>query len=194
MNGLALLWVAIEVTTVVSALLVAIDDTDGAIEAAGSTSSSRRWAWASLFSPRSSCTTPAPPSSARLRALLREATRRRTRFPPDVVRLSFVLAVLGFGTKMGLVPVHTWLPDAHSEAPTPVSALLSGAVLAISFYAILRSTRWRSDARTGVPRDVLLVFGLASLLLAALYLRARETSSACSPTRAWSTWGSSPSG
>jgi hydrogenase-4 component F len=46
--------------------------------------------------------------------------------------------VLGFGTKMGLVPMHTWLPDAHSEAPTPVSALLSGSLLALSFYAILR--------------------------------------------------------
>ena len=71
----------------------------------------------------------------------------------------------------GLVPVHTWLPDAHSEAPTPISALLSGALLATSFYAILRffqvSVRCLGPA---FPRTVLLVFGLASLVLAALYL------------------------
>jgi hydrogenase-4 component F len=88
-----------------------------------------------------------------------------------VVRLSFVLAVLGFGTKMGLFPVHTWLPDAHSEAPTPVSALLSGSLLAVSFYAILRY--FQIAERTlgpTFPRNVLLVFGVASLLLSALYL------------------------
>jgi hydrogenase-4 component F len=87
------------------------------------------------------------------------------------VRLSFVLAVLGFGTKVGLVPVHTWLPDAHSEAPTPVSALLSGALLATSFYAILRYYQVAAATLGSTfPRGVLLVFGIASLLLAALYV------------------------
>ena len=82
-----------------------------------------------------------------------------------------MLAVVGFGTKMGLFPVHTWLPDAHSEAPTPVSALLSGSLLAVSFYAILRYYQVAAAALgPGFPRDVLLVFGVASLLLAALYL------------------------
>jgi hydrogenase-4 component F len=72
---------------------------------------------------------------------------------------------------MGLVPVHTWLPDAHSEAPTPVSALLSGSLLAISFYAILRYYQVAAAALGSTfPRNVLLAFGIASLLLAALYL------------------------
>ena len=72
---------------------------------------------------------------------------------------------------MGLFPVHTWLPDAHSEAPTPVSALLSGSLLAVSFYAILRFYQVAAAALgPRFPRDVLLVFGVASLLLAALYL------------------------
>ena len=85
--------------------------------------------------------------------------------------MAFVLAVLGFGTKVGLFPVHTWLPDAHSEAPTPVSALLSGSLLAVSFYAILRYYQVALVALgPRFPRDVLLVFGVASLLLAALYL------------------------
>jgi len=67
--------------------------------------------------------------------------------------------------------VHTWLPDAHSEAPTPVSALLSGSLLATSFYAILRYYQV-AEAALGprFPRNVLLVFGVASLLLASLYL------------------------
>ena len=93
------------------------------------------------------------------------------RLPPAPVRLAFVLAVLGFGTKMGLFPVHTWLPDAHSEAPTPVSALLSGSLLAVSFYAIVRYYQVAAAALgPRFPRDVLLVFGVTSLALAALYL------------------------
>ena len=93
------------------------------------------------------------------------------RLPHTPVRFAFMLAVLGFGTKVGLFPVHTWLPDAHSEAPTPVSALLSGSLLAVSFYAILRYFQIASSTLgSGFPRDVLLAFGVASLLLAALYL------------------------
>ena len=171
-NGLALLWVAIEITTVVSALLVAIDDTDGATEAS--------WKYvliaslglgiallATIIMYYAGSTVFGSAYELSYVKLLAGASR----FPPDVVRLAFVLAVLGFGTKMGLVPVHTWLPDAHSEAPTPVSALLSGALLATSFYAILRY--FQIAVRTlgpAFPRNVLLIFGLASLLLAALYL------------------------
>ncbi len=171
-NGFTLLWVAIEVTTVVSALLVATDDTDGAVEAAwkyvliasmglgvallatlvmyyaGTASLGGSY---ELFYPR----------------LLAAAGH----FNPEVVRLAFGLAVVGFGTKMGLVPVHTWLPDAHSEAPTPVSALLSGALLTVSFYGILRFYQVTTRAvGPAYPRSVLLVFGIASLALAALYL------------------------
>ena len=54
------------------------------------------------------------------------------------LKAAFVLALVGYGTKMGLAPLHTWLPDTHSEAPSPVSALLSGALLNCAFLAILR--------------------------------------------------------
>ena len=171
-NGLALLWVAMEITTVASVLLVAIDNTDGAAEAS--------WKYvliaslglgmalfATVIMYYAGTTVFGSSYNLSYANLLGGAAR----FPPDVVRLSFVLAVLGFGTKMGLVPFHTWLPDAHSEAPTPVSALLSGALLAISFYAILRY--YQIAIRTlgpTFPRNVLLIFGLASLVLASFYL------------------------
>ncbi|PZS17088.1 MAG: hypothetical protein DLM60_14350 [Pseudonocardiales bacterium] len=106
-----------------------------------------------------------------LRALPGAASLGLDNLPHPAVQLAFVLAVVGFGTKVGLFPVHTWLPDAHSEAPTPVSAMLSGSLLAVSFYAVLRYYQIAAATLgTGFPRGVLLVFGTLSLLLAALYL------------------------
>jgi hydrogenase-4 component F len=175
-NGLALLWVAVEVTTVVSALLVAIDDTDGASEAA--------WKYVLIASMGLGIGLLATvvmyyAGSAVLggsyELFYPKLLGAAGHFPPQVVRLSFVLAVLGYGTKMGLVPVHTWLPDAHSEAPTPISAMLSGSLLAVSFYAILRFYQVTERAIGPVfPRNVLLGFGLASLGLAVLYLASQR--------------------
>jgi hydrogenase-4 component F len=175
-DNLALLWVAIEVTTIVSALLVAIDGTDEAAEAS--------WKYvllaslglgialfATILVYDAGSAVFGPVYSLSYTKLLTGAAH----FPATVVRLSYVLAVLGFGTKMGLFPVHTWLPDAHSEAPTPVSAMLSGALLAVCFYAILRY--FQIAERTlgpGFPRKVLLGFGVASLLLAAFSLLAQR--------------------
>ena len=172
MGSLALLWIAIEITTVVSALLVAIEDTDGAAEAS--------WKYvliasaglglgllATIFAYYAGAQVLGAHSNLAIQPLLQAGTR----LPKTPVRLAFGLAVLGYGTKTGLVPVHTWLPDAHSEAPTPVSALLSGALLATSFYAILRFYQVASAALgAGFPRDTLLAFGIASLLLASLYV------------------------
>jgi hydrogenase-4 component F len=172
MSNLALLWVAVEVTTVISALLVALEGTDGAAEAA--------WKYiliasaglsiallGTIFMYYAGAQVLGQHYSLAFAPLLHAAPR----LPHTAVRLAFVLAVLGFGTKVGLFPVHTWLPDAHSEAPTPVSALLSGSLLAVSFYAILRYYQVAAGALgPRFPRDVLLVFGVASLLLAALYL------------------------
>jgi hydrogenase-4 component F len=172
MSNLALLWIAVEVTTVVSALLVAIEGTDGSAEAA--------WKYiliasaglsiallGTIFMYYAGAQVLGQHYNLAFAPLLQVAPR----LGHTAVRLSFVLAVLGFGTKVGLFPVHTWLPDAHSEAPTPVSALLSGSLLAVSFYAILRYYQVAAGALgPRFPRDVLLVFGVASLLLAALYL------------------------
>jgi len=172
MGSLALLWIAVEVTTVVSALLVAIEDTDGAAEAS--------WKYvliasaglglgllATIFAYYAGAQVLGAHSNLAIQPLISAGSR----LPKTPVELAFLLAVLGYGTKVGLVPVHTWLPDAHSEAPTPVSALLSGALLATSFYAILRFYQVAVAALgTGIPRDTLLAFGIASLLLASLYV------------------------
>jgi hydrogenase-4 component F len=172
MGSLALLWIAIEITTIVSALLVAIEDTDGAAEAA--------WKYvliasaglglallATVFAYFAGSQVLGEHYNLAISPLIASAAY----LPHTPVRLAFMLAVLGYGTKVGFFPVHTWLPDAHSEAPTPVSALLSGALLATSFYAILRYYQVASgNLGSGFPRDTLLAFGVASLLLAALYV------------------------
>lgn len=171
-NGLALLWIAVEVTTVVSALLVAIDVSDTATEAA--------WKYlliasvglgvallATIFMYYAGAKVFGSSFELGFAPLIR-AGRRLDATP---VRLAFVCAVLGFGTKVGWVPVHTWLPDAHAEAPTPVSALLSGTLLTTSLYAVLRYYQIAAHALgPAFGRHVLLAFGLASLALAAPYL------------------------
>jgi hydrogenase-4 component F len=172
MDGLAMLWVAIEITTVVSALLVAVEDTDAASEAA--------WKYlliasaglgigllATVFMYSAGAQVLGNSYDLSFNPLITHAHQ----LAATPVRLAFVLAVLGFGTKVGWVPVHTWLPDAHAEAPTPVSALLSGSLLAVSFYAVLRYFQVaRLTLGTGFTETVLLVFGVASLLLGAVYL------------------------
>ncbi|MEB4211214.1 proton-conducting transporter membrane subunit [Mycobacterium sp. 94-17] len=171
-NGLALLWIAVEITTVISALLVALDDTEGATEAAWkyvliASSGLGIGLLATIFMYYGGSQALGESYDLAFDPLIAVAGH----LPQTSVRLAFVLAVVGYGTKVGFFPVHTWLPDAHAEAPTPVSALLSGSLLAVSFYAILRYYQI-SVAALGprFPQMVLLVFGVLSLLLAALYL------------------------
>src|SRR5438093_4759872 len=91
--------------------------------------------------------------------------------PPRVVELAFVFLLVGYGTKAGLAPMHTWLPDAHSEAPAPVSALMSGVLLSVGIYALLRF-KPVVDLAAGpaFARRILLALGLASMAVAALFL------------------------
>jgi hydrogenase-4 component F len=94
-----------------------------------------------------------------------------TRLDPGVTRLAFSLLVLGYGTKVGLAPMHSWLPDAHSQAPAPVSALMSGVLLTVAFYAILRFKVIADGALgPGFARTLLVVAGLLSLVVAASLL------------------------
>ena len=90
---------------------------------------------------------------------------------PQPLRLAFLLAVVGYGTKVGLAPMHTWLPDAHAEAPSPASAMLSAALLNTGMYAIIRFLAI-TQARLGTafPHAVLLTFGFASIVIGVLFM------------------------
>ena len=89
---------------------------------------------------------------------------------PDLLKVAFVFIFVGFGTKMGLVPMHTWLPDAHSQAPTPISALLSGVMLNCALYSILRFKMIVDITIPGFSMWLFIGFGLASLLVAAAFI------------------------
>ncbi len=94
---------------------------------------------------------------------------------PGLVRLALALLVLGYGTKVGLAPTHSWLADAHSQAPAPVSALMSGVLLTVAFYALLRF-KAIADIALGptFPRTVFLIVGLLSVIVAAALLIAQR--------------------
>lgn len=90
---------------------------------------------------------------------------------PAWLKAGFIFFVIGYGTKMGLAPMHTWLPDAHSEAPGPASALLSGALLNCAFLGVYRSHQLMYAAGMGsFSGNVLIGFGLASMLVAAVFI------------------------
>jgi hydrogenase-4 component F len=176
LDNLGLLWVSIEATTIVSALLVGFARTPASIEAA--------WKYLILGS--------IGIGFALLGTLLLYAsslgvlgetsdaldwTRIAGVAPsldPSLVRLGFLFALAGYGTKAGLVPFHTWLPDAHSEAPSPVSALLSGAALAVALYALARF-HLITTATLGpdFSSTLLVAFGLLSLAVALPFLVAQ---------------------
>ena len=93
------------------------------------------------------------------------------RLNPAVVSLSFLLVLIGYGTKVGLAPMHTWLPDAHSEGPAPVSALLSGALLNTAMVGVVRYLAVADAAGIStVARGTLLALGAFSLFVAALFI------------------------
>ncbi|MHA6797320.1 proton-conducting transporter transmembrane domain-containing protein (plasmid) [Pseudonocardia bannensis] len=173
--NLGLLWVAVEATTIVTAFLVGQRRTRAAVEAA--------WKYVVI------CSTGI--ALALLGTLLLNYAALHAgagagldwvalaagaaRLDPGVTQIAVVLLILGFGTKAGLAPLHAWLPDAHSQAPAPVSALMSGVLLSVAFYAILR-VKVIADAALGggFSRALLAVVALASLLVAATVLLAQR--------------------
>jgi len=90
---------------------------------------------------------------------------------PTIMSLSFIFLLVGYGTKVGLAPLHNWLPDAHAEGPTPVSAVLSGLLLNVALYAILRCKVLADGALpNGFAGNLMMGFGLVTLLVAAFSL------------------------
>jgi hydrogenase-4 component F len=174
--SLGIAWVAIEGTTIVTAFLVGQRRTRAAVEAA--------WKYVMI------CSTGIALALLGL-LLLNDAAAHAAagtgldwaqlvaaapHLNPAVTRIAVALLITGFGTKAGLVPLHAWLPDAHGQAPAPVSALMSGVLLSVAFYAILRVNAIAGLALgAGFTRTLLAILAVASLLLAAsLLIRQRD--------------------
>ena len=95
----------------------------------------------------------------------------KTRLEPTVLALAFVFLLVGYGTKVGLVPLHSWLPDAHAEGPTPISAVLSGLLLNVALYTVVRSkVLVEGSLHSRLPSVLLMGFGLVSVVVASLLL------------------------
>ena len=93
------------------------------------------------------------------------------RLEPAVLSLAFVFLLVGYGTKVGLAPLHNWLPDAHAEGPTPISAVLSGLLLNVAIYAVVRcKVLVEGSLQSPLPSRMLMGFGLLSVVLAAFFL------------------------
>jgi hydrogenase-4 component F len=172
MNNVGVYWIAIELTTLVSTFLVGFERTRESVEAAWkyivvvSAGISLAllgivlyyWAGSLHLGPTYDLTWSALRSVA-------------PQLNPTIALAAFLLVFIGFGTKVGLAPMHTWLPDAHSEGPAPVSAMLSGALLNTAMIGIARFIHVADAARLGaLPRTLVVVIGALSLAVAALFI------------------------
>jgi hydrogenase-4 component F len=104
-----------------------------------------------------------------------QLVERASQFDPALLNVAFVFLLLGYGTKVGLVPLHAWLPDAHAEGPTPISAVLSGLLLNVALYALLRfKILLAANSDAIAPGPLMVTLGLASLIFAAFMLYRRR--------------------
>ncbi|HHW41741.1 MAG TPA: hydrogenase 4 subunit F [Syntrophomonadaceae bacterium] len=172
-NNIVLMWAGIEATTLGSAFLVGIYGHRFSLEAA--------WKYVLICSVGVAFalygTILVYSNSFQLlhhagRAILwTEIIKGAGMLDPLVMKLAFVFILIGFGTKAGLFPMHAWLPDAHSEAPSPVSSLLSGVLLNCALFAIIRYYMVAGQSLgTGFPRVLFLVFGVLSVAWAAFLI------------------------
>jgi hydrogenase-4 component F len=169
--NLGVMWVAVELTTVVSALLVTAEGSEESLEAG--------WKYivigsaglaVGLFGIVLIYAAGVPSLGDHYGPTYTTLAHAAPHLNKSLVRTGFAFALVGFGTKVGLVPMHAWLPDAHSEGPSPVSAMLSGALLAAALYAVLRLGAITERAvGTTYVHVLLLVVGGLSLLLAAFF-------------------------
>jgi hydrogenase-4 component F len=174
-NNMGLMWVAIEATTLVSVLLIMLYTKEGAIEAAwkyliiATVGLSLALFGIVLFSYADMAVSSSPAGTASAPALnWTDMAANAGLLNQEIVKFAFIFVLIGFGTKAGLAPMHTWLPDAHSEAPTPVSALLSGVLLNCSLYAILRFDIVTSGTLgSAFSSQLLIILGAVSMGVAA---------------------------
>jgi hydrogenase-4 component F len=176
-NNIGLMWVALEIATLTTVMMVGIYRTHEALEAA--------WKYfilgsvgiaLALFGTILVYMAAQPAVGEGLAAmtwtlLLAHAAA----FDPALINLAFVFLLLGYGTKVGLVPLHAWLPDAHAEGPTPISAVLSGLLLNVALYAVLRfKLLLAATPGAFAPGALMMALGLLSLIFAAFMLYRRR--------------------
>ena len=172
-NNVALMWVAIEATTITSAVLVPLHLSRGSVEASwkyvliGSVGIALAFVGTVLAYFDFVSLAGQSESALNWTSLVTAAPAMH----PAAVQLAFVFLLVGYGTKAGIAPMHTWLPDAHAEAPAPVSAMMSGVLLAVALYAIVR---WKAVVDITVDPvfadGLLMALGVLSLAIAALSL------------------------
>jgi hydrogenase-4 component F len=172
MNNIGVYWIAIELTTLVSTFLVCFELGPESIEAAWKyivvVSGGISLALLGIILYYWAASLHLGPTYDLTWATLRDVAPQLN---PTVALAAFLLVLIGFGTKVGLAPMHTWLPDAHSEGPTPVSAMLSGALLNTAMIGIARFIHVADAGQLGaLPRTVVVVIGAFSLFVAALFI------------------------
>jgi hydrogenase-4 component F len=176
-NNIGLMWVAIELSTLTTVLMVGIYRTHAAVEAA--------WKYfilgsvgiaLALFGTILVYMAARPVIGEGLPAMVwTNLMTRGSAFDPALLNVAFVFLLLGYGTKVGLAPLHAWLPDAHSEGPTPISAVLSGLLLNVALYALLRfKLLLATNPNAVAPGPLMMIMGLISLIFASFMLYRRR--------------------
>ena len=176
-NNIGLMWVAIELATLTTVLMVGIYRTPAALEAA--------WKYfilgsvgiaLALFGTILVYMAARPVIGEGLDAMVWTILiDHAAGFDPALINLAFVFLMLGYGTKVGLAPLHAWLPDAHAEGPTPISAVLSGLLLNVALYAVLRfKLLLAANPEALAPGPLMVTMGLTSLVFAAFMLYRRR--------------------
>ena len=180
-NNLGILWVAMEGATLSSVLLVSLYRTPESIEAAwkyfilcGVGIAQALFGTVLLYFAASSIDLPAGDA-----LLWNRLVAHADALEPVAMSIAFIFLLVGYGTKVGLVPLHNWLPDAHSEGPTPMSAVLSGLLLNVALYALVRLKMLTDGALAGgeqaaLAGHLMMGFGLVSFLTAGLFLHRQK--------------------
>jgi hydrogenase-4 component F len=176
-NNVGLMWVAVEIATLTTVVMVGLYRTHEAIEAAwkyfilGSVGIALALFGTILFYMAAQ-----PVVGEGLDAMTWTVLIARVaEFDGPLINVAFIFILLGYGTKVGLAPLHAWLPDAHSEGPTPISAVLSGLLLNVALYAVLRFKMLMAANPDAIaPGPLMVTMGLVSLIFAAFMLYRRR--------------------
>jgi hydrogenase-4 component F len=176
-NNIGLMWAAVELATLTTVVMVSLYRTRPSLEAAwkyfilGSVGIALALFGTILVYLAAQKAMGPGMEALTWSSLLAEAPN----FEPELLNLAFVFLLIGYGTKTGLVPLHAWLPDAHAEGPTPISAVLSGLLLNVALYAIVRfKMLLAANGDALAPGPLLITLGLSSLFVAGLMLYRRR--------------------